>query len=90
MSNISTTENNFLQKRNQIKALLENFIATVVFTKKDGTERLMKCTLKEDQIIIPAKNTGINKTEEVLSVWDVEVNAWRSFRVDSVKEVRLV
>ena len=58
----------------------------VTFTKKDGTERDMLCTLQEEAIIPYEKKTERVKeqNEEVLSVWDVEKNSWRSFRFDSI------
>jgi hypothetical protein len=67
---------------------------TVYFTKKDGTERKMKCTLKED--IIPQKVTSesivqvkVNRTfsDDALPVYDIEANGWRSFRWDSVTSI---
>lgn len=62
---------------------------TVVFVKKDGTERKMICTLNESEIpqeFVP-KNSGKVKSDESLAVFDVEKNAWRSFRYDSVVAV---
>lgn len=63
----------------------------ITFTKKDGTERLMKCTLKEDVVVPYEKKTDKvkEKNSDTLSVWDVEKNAWRSFRWDSIKNVVL-
>lgn len=63
---------------------------TVSFKKKDGTIRDMKCTLMESKI---PKNEVANtsdvtkqrkKNEEVLAVFDLEKNEWRSFRWDSL------
>lgn len=63
--------------------------AEIVFTKKDGTERKMLCTLQE--WVIPEehapKGTGANKTSDVISVYDVENKGWRSFRFDSLKSI---
>lgn len=63
----------------------------VTFTKKDGTERDMLCTLKEDVIVPYEKKTEREKVpnEEVLSVWDVEKNSWRSFRFDSIIKINV-
>ena len=62
----------------------------VIFKKVSGEERDMMCTL--DPNIIPAasaedplsqkKFRAVN--EEVIPVWDVKAQGWRSFRVDSV------
>ena len=63
---------------------------TVVFTKKDGTERRMHCTLQEG-IVIPHENATERtkvENEEVLAVWDIDKKAWRSFRLDTIKIVQ--
>lgn len=67
---------------------------TVVFTKKDGTERVMNCTTNPELVpaieIVesaePKKEKKVN--EEVMPVYDLEAKAWKSFRWDSIKEVR--
>jgi hypothetical protein len=62
----------------------------ILFTKADGTERQMRCTLNENKI--PAdfapKSTERKKSDEVLPVFDIENQGWRSFRLDSVKNVQ--
>ena len=52
----------------------------------------MNCTLMEG--ILPS-NTTENKTdkkvnEDILSVWDVDANGWRSFRMNAVTQVRQI
>ena len=64
----------------------------VTFTKKDGTERVLKCTLAESRI--PSdhapKAKGDTKTSDAaLAVYDVESAGWRSFRWDSIKQVEV-
>jgi len=77
--------------RDELKTLLQKPSITVSFTKKDGTERAMKCTRSMD--VIPEEFHPKTQSEEVeenldiLKVFDLEVNGWRSFRVDSVKTV---
>lgn len=68
---------------------LKHMDAKVTFVKKDGTERVMKCTLREEAIKPHDKKTDKEKTksEEVLAVWDLDKSEWRSFRYDSIKEV---
>jgi hypothetical protein len=34
-----------LMNKHELKEIIQNGVVTVVFTKKDGTERTMKCTL---------------------------------------------
>ena len=60
----------------------------VTFTKKDGTEREMYCTLAESRI--PADKQPKTAQEagstigSAVRVFDVEKQEWRSFRWDSV------
>jgi hypothetical protein len=67
---------------------------TVVFTKKDGTERVMNCTTNTDlvpavEIVESAEAKPARKVnEEVMPVYDLEAKAWKSFRWDSIKQVR--
>lgn len=66
----------------------------VTFTKVDGTERKMLCTLNKE--LIPGNSipeSGISKEtspalESTVRVYDLEKEAWRSFRWDSVIEVQ--
>lgn len=62
----------------------------MTFTKSDGTEREMLCTLREDLIQSKEKKTERTKKEnaDVMSVWDLEKSGWRSFRLDSVKSIQ--
>jgi len=75
-----------------IKSTLKTYTANVTFTKVDGSERVMKCTLNET--LIPQsseeKKTDRVKVENdnVLAVWDLESQGWRSFKIDSVKSVQ--
>jgi hypothetical protein len=62
----------------------------VLFTKADGTERQMRCTLNENKRTadFSPKSTERKKSDEVLPVFDIENQGWRSFRLDSVKNVQ--
>lgn len=68
----------------------------VVFTKKDGTQRELFCTLNESRIPSdkqpkaqdPNATTTRKVSDDALRVFDTENQEWRSFRWDSVKEVR--
>jgi hypothetical protein len=63
----------------------------VVFTKKDGTERAMLCTLIESKIPgdkQPKTPTEVASTAgQAVRVFDIDKGEWRSFRWDSVKTV---
>ena len=62
----------------------------VTFTKKNGEERTMFCTLMSE--FLPetkeTKKTDQKVNEEVLAVWDLDKDAWRSFRLDSISNVQ--
>lgn len=77
--------------REGIKNILRSSVIDVVFTKADGSERTMKCTLSEE--FIPARDDSTTSTRksnpDVCPVWDMENQAWRSFRWDSVKKINL-
>lgn len=60
---------------------------TVTFTKKDGTERTMNCTLKEDLLPKSIAESKTKKSNESIAVFDLEKNEWRAFRWDSIKTV---
>lgn len=63
----------------------------ITFTKKDGTERAMRCTLAENRIPteFQPKTEGKASTfaDTACRVFDTEVSQWRSFRWDSVTKV---
>lgn len=64
---------------------------TVTFTKKDGTERVMKCTLRPDLLPVQEVSDGKEprkQNDSIMSVYDVDANGWRSFTIRSVKSVQ--
>jgi hypothetical protein len=63
---------------------------TVTFEKLDGTTREMRCTLLESEIPeeMKPKNSGKAQSEESIAVFDLEKQAWRSFRYDSVRQIQ--
>jgi hypothetical protein len=75
--------------REWIKGVLQNETATLTFQKKDGTMRVMKASLRESDFPAYEKKTeSVRKqNDEVLSVVDLELNEWRSFRFDSIKKI---
>jgi hypothetical protein len=74
--------------RKWLKNVLETDVVEVTFTKKDGSERILKCTLKEDVLPEVQNKETKEKSQEALAVWDVESEGWRSFRWDSIKSVK--
>jgi hypothetical protein len=77
---------------NWLKGILKVEVTTVTFTKKDGTERVMKCTL-DPKLLPEAPITEGKKprkvNEDVIAVYDVEAQGWRSFTIKSIKSVNL-
>jgi len=75
--------------RTNLMRLLEQGTLYVTFEKKDGTRRPMKCTLAKELIQPYEKKTERVKqtNEDIIAVWDLDNNAWRSFRYDSIIEV---
>ena len=80
---------------NDMKQIVENIlksgkVATVTFTKKDGTERVMRATTNTG--LIPAKpvsedskpKRAIAVNPDVAKVYDLDIGEWRSFRYDAV------
>jgi hypothetical protein len=76
--------------REWLRSHLEYGKVTVVFVKKDETVRTMVCTTNADMVTPYEKKTDRSvNTEDVCFVFDVEKQGWRSFRYDTLTEVRL-
>ena len=65
---------------------------TLTFIKKDGSDRVMKCTtnptyimFKDPSILESKSDRKVN--EDVMPVYDLDAGGWRSFRWDSIKSV---
>ena len=82
--------------RDWLRGLLNAQAVTVDFIKADGSLRTMRCTLNWDTI--PEKERVKPVTEsaakprktsdpEVFKVYDLEADAWRSFRIDRIKKI---
>jgi WYL_2, Sm-like SH3 beta-barrel fold len=74
---------------NELHNALKNNVVTVTFTKVDGSTRNMRCTLQEKYLPEQFRGKGSLITEgaNVIRVFDLDVNQWRSFRVDSVSAI---
>jgi len=78
---------------NLIKESLSMGACQVIFTKADGSERVMRCTtapqwIPEDNQ--PKADSDRMQNPDVQPVWDLEVEAWRAFRWDSVKSAKVL
>jgi hypothetical protein len=79
--------------RLELQRQLHKEILEVTFTKVNGDERIMNCTLIEN--VVPSSTTVIKEdaperkvNQDIMSVWDVDAKGWRSFRVDNVTRIR--
>ena len=72
-----------------MKEMLQTSQCRVIFTKLNGEERNMICTLREDIIPSATKDPITQKkvrdlNEEVLAVWDTKAEGWHKFRTSIV------
>jgi hypothetical protein len=80
--------------KEELKSILLDHVAMVKFTKTDGTEREMRCTLISHYIPQTVSEETIKKSTksenpDVLAVWDVDSDGWRSFKLDSILSVKV-
>lgn len=75
----------------KLELALTQGIVKIKFEKKDGSLREMNATLNPKLIIEYEKKTDKTKTvnPEIMSVFDVDLNEWRSFRKNSLKEINI-
>jgi len=59
--------------------------ATVRFIKKDGTERVINGHFRAGKHIL---GTGRPVADHLIAIYSMKDNGWRSFREDSVVEIR--
>ena len=77
------------EEREKIINALSAGPTKITFVKKDGTERIMNCTLKSNLTEVYEKKTDRVKESnpDICPVFDLDLKAWRSFRFDSVRAV---
>ena len=74
--------------KDSILSMLRQGEAEVVFTKVDGTERTMRCTLHESHL--PERDPEAAdkprriRPEGLIAVWDMEKQDWRSISIPTV------
>lgn len=92
--NATLSESDLKKFKRWLKGHLAFGPVTVTFTKKDGTERVMECTTSAK--LVPQEELKESsepkrekkKNDDVMPVYDLEAKAWKSFRWDSIKQVR--
>ena len=95
MKNNNKPLNTIMEKEQYIKELKEG-ICQVTFTKRDGSERIMKAPLNDDILeeVFGQHRTNDDEKKtrkqspDVVVCLDVDKKEWRSFRMDSVTDFR--
>ena len=95
--NTEWTDSQWAEFREWIVGHLKAGTVIVEFTKKDGDYRKMTCTLSADLLPPKVESTKVDRISEstipkkenldIVSVFDMEAQAWRSFIVKNVKNV---
>lgn len=75
-----------------ILASLRSNICEVTFTKANGDERTMICTLIPDFLPISetdaTQDDGITpRADDLVTVWDIESDGWRSFKPSRITNI---
>ncbi len=72
----------------ELRKQLREGTLEVHFKKKDGSIRRMICTTHPDVLgdYTPSTSAPVFQNE-IVTVWDLEADAWRSFRFDSIVSV---
>ena len=99
---MTLNEKDLILFKKWLKSHLKYGPVTVTFTKKDGSERTMICTTNtnlvpqtlhetntSNPIDFPVLKKERKVNEDVMPVYDIESKAWKSFRWDSIKEIRI-
>lgn len=82
--------------RDELMKLLQKEVVEVTFTKLNGDERKMPCTLIADFLPPAKKDDAITQkkvreiSDKVCAVWAVESKGFRSFRYDRVTNVEVI
>ena len=66
---------------NELKEMLDRGPMTFIFRKKDGAARRMTATTNPDWI--PGKEKIVQRSEKVVTVYDMEKEAFRNVSVDA-------
>ena len=89
---MTLSEKDFKLFKKWLTGHLKQGPVTLTFTKKDGSDRIMKCTtnptyimFKDPSILESKSDRKVN--EDVMPVYDLDAGGWRSFRWDSIKSV---
>ena len=82
-------QGDIIMNRDTLIKNLQKKSMRITFTKVNGDERIMDCTLQE-HMIPQTGESNRKKNEEVLPDFDINKGEWRSFRLDSVTNIELL
>lgn len=79
----------------ELKENLTKCVGDIEFTKADGTNRKMLCTLMPEYLPAVISEEQVAhvpraQNDDVLAVWDLDKQAWRSFRLDSISKIHYI
>jgi hypothetical protein len=78
-----------MQNLDLLKQALYEGVVSVTFTKKDGSTREMKATLKSDLLpATPVQENSQKKPQQdpnLVHVYDTQAQGWRSFRMERLQ-----
>jgi hypothetical protein len=69
----------------ELRQLLHQDCATVVFKKKDGSVRELFCTTMPS--VLGDYESTSKPSDSIVTAWDLENEGWRSFKFDSLISV---
>jgi len=82
--------------REALVEMLKENIVEITFTKLNGDERTMPCTLMKEHLPPAKKDDPLTQkkvreiSDAVLPVWVMDAKGFRSFRYDRVKKVTIL
>lgn len=89
----SIERNRMKLTKEELLGKLRDRVCEVTFTKVNGEVRTMPCTLRADLVPAYERKTPVKEATEkesaTLSVWCIDKQAWRSFRIDSVTDFKI-
>jgi hypothetical protein len=76
--------------------MLKVGVVEVEFLKKDGSNRVMRCTLsgeiipEQEYIVVEGESSSVKhqKSADLMSVYDIDSGGWRSFSLARLLDVR--
>lgn len=75
----------------ELREALHQNVVQVQFIKADGSMRIMQATLRESDLPTQSESTTARvSSPQVCKVWDLDKQAWRSFRTDSVQSWQIL